>query len=334
MIPFIDRVHHVIAPTSHTNNSPLHKASEKLMRILITGVTGQVGAALLEALSPSATVLGADRSVLDLSQPEKIPAALERFAPHMIVNPAAYTAVDRAEDEKELAFRVNAEAPGVIARWAAPRGVPVIHFSTDYVFDGTGRRPWHEDDPTGPLSVYGASKLAGELEVQAAAGPHLIIRTSWVYGSTGSNFLRTIVRLAQERTELRIVADQFGAPTPARLIAKAVSAIIADDGPSLARRFSAAGGLVNVSATGETTWCGFATRIIQGMKSRSVTLKVQNIEPIPSNDFPAKAKRPLNSRLDLTRLTKVFGIHPPSWDEALNAELDVLARAWVNAGPA
>jgi dTDP-4-dehydrorhamnose reductase len=303
-----------------------------LMRILITGVTGQVGAALREALSPSATTIGADRSLLDLSQPEKIPSALDRCAPDLIVNPAAYTAVDRAEDEKELAFRVNAEAPGIIARWAASREVPVIHFSTDYIFNGAGRRPWREDDPTGPLSVYGASKLAGELEVRAAAGSHLIVRTSWVYASTGSNFLRTIVRLAQECTELRIVADQFGAPTSARLIADAVSTIIADGGPLLARRFSAAGGLVNISASGETTWHRFAMAIIQGMQSRGVALKAQSIQPILTSDFPTKAKRPLNSRFDLTRLTKVFGIRTPSWDEALVAELDVLAPTLVNAG--
>ena len=209
------------------------------MRVLITGVTGQVGAALHKALSPSAAVVAADRGMLDLSQPQTIPSVLDRYAPDLIVNPAAYTAVDRAEDEKELAFRVNTQAPGIIARWAASRSVPVIHFSTDYVFDGSGSRQWRENDPTGPLSVYGASKLGGELEVRAAAGPHLIVRTSWVYAATGVNFLRTVVRLAQERTELRIVADQFGAPTSARLIADSVSAIVADGGPSLARRLSA-----------------------------------------------------------------------------------------------
>lgn len=303
------------------------------MRILLTGVTGQVGAALREALSASATVVAADRNLLDLSRPQRIPSTLERCAPDLIVNPAAYTAVDRAEDEKALAFRVNAEAPGVIARWAAPRGVPVIHFSTDYVFNGTGTRPWREDDPAEPLSAYGASKLAGELEVRAATGPHLIVRTSWVYASTGANFLLTIVRLAQERAELRIVADQIGAPTSARSIAKAVSAIIANGGPLLPLRFAAAGGLVNVSAAGETTWHGFATAIVQGMKSRGVVLKVQCIEPILSKDFPTRAKRPLNSRFDLTRLGKVFGIHPQRWDDALCAELDVLAQSLVNAAP-
>jgi dTDP-4-dehydrorhamnose reductase len=303
------------------------------MRILITGVTGQVGAAVREALSASAAVVPADRNLLDLSHPEKISAALDRYAPDLIVNPAAYTAVDRAEDEKELAFRVNAQAPGAIARWAAPRGVPVIHFSTDYIFNGTGTRPWNEDDPAEPLSAYGASKLAGEFEVRAAAGPHLIIRTSWVYASTGTNFLRTIVRLAQERTELRIVADQFGAPTSARSIATAVSAIIADGGPLLARRLSAAGGVVNISTVGETTWHGFATAIVQGMKSRGVALKVERIEPILSADYPTRARRPLNSRFDLTRLVKIFGIRPQRWDDALLPELDVLAQELVNAAP-
>jgi dTDP-4-dehydrorhamnose reductase len=304
-----------------------------MMRILLTGVTGQVGAALREALRASATVIGADRSLLDLSRLEEIPSILDRCAPDLIVNPAAYTAVDRAEDEKELAFLVNAEAPGIIARWAAPRGIPIIHFSTDYVFDGTGNRPWREDDPTGPLSVYGASKLAGELEVRAAAGPHLIVRTSWVYASTGANFLRTIVRLAQERTELRIVADQFGAPTSARSIAVAVSAIIADDVSHLAKRFAGAGGIVNVSAMGETTWHGFATAIADGMKARGLALKVRRIEPILTKDFPTKAKRPLNSRFDLKRLARVFGFTPARWDESLVAELDVLARALVGPVP-
>jgi len=303
------------------------------MRILVTGVTGQVGGALRDALGASATVVAADRSVLDLSRPEEIPAALDRCASDLIVNPAAYTAVDRAEDEKELAFRVNAEAPGVIARWAAPRGVPFIHFSTDYVFNGTATRPWREDDPTDPLSVYGASKVAGELAIQAAAGPHLIVRTSWVYASAGSNFLRTIVKLARERTELRIVADQLGAPTSARLIAKAVSAMIADGGPLLPRRFAAAGGLVNLAATGETSWHGFATAVVHGITSRGVALKVQSIESISTGDFPTRARRPLNSRLDLTRLAKVFGIRTPGWDEALSGELDVLARTLLNAMP-
>jgi dTDP-4-dehydrorhamnose reductase len=167
-----------------------------------------------------------------------------------------------------LPFGWNGEAPGAVARWAAARGVPLIHFSTDYVFDGSGDRPWREDDPTGPLSVYGASKLAGDHGVRSAGGPHLIIRTSWVYDAVGSNFLRTIARLARERSELRIVADQIGAPTSARLIADVVSEILRNGGPRLAERFAAAGGLVNVAASDKTSWHGFATAIVEGLRAR------------------------------------------------------------------
>ncbi len=175
------------------------------MRILVTGVTGQVGGALVARLPPCATVLAADRCVLDLAQPQAIGATLDRLMPDIIFNPAAYTAVDKAEDEPELALRVNAEAPGVMARWAAARDVPLIHFSTDYVFNGSGERAWREDDAPEPLSVYGATKLAGETAIRDAGGASLIVRTSWVYAAEGKNFLRTIARLARERAELRIV---------------------------------------------------------------------------------------------------------------------------------
>jgi dTDP-4-dehydrorhamnose reductase len=298
------------------------------MRILLTGVTGQVGGALVEPLRSIGAVVVADRGALDLARPEHIRAALDRIAPDLIVNPAAYTAVDRAEDERELAFRINAEAPGAIAQWAAGRGVPLIHFSTDYVFDGSGTRPWREDDPTGPLSVYGASKLAGEHAVRAAGGPHLIVRTSWVYAARGTNFLRTIVRLARERTELRIVADQWGAPTSARLIADAVAGIVGGGG--LADRFAAAGGLVHLAAAGETSWHGFATAIVAGLRARGVTLAAARIAPIATADYPTKAKRPANSRLDLTRLDSAFGIRPARWDAALAAELDRVAGELTN----
>jgi len=294
------------------------------MRILITGVTGQVGGALCGALASAGVVLAADRNELDLSRPERLPAALDRMAPDIIVNPAAYTAVDRAEDEWELAHLINAAAPGAIANWAAAHRVPFIHFSTDYVFDGAGAQPWREDDRTGPLSAYGASKLAGEHAVRAARGPHLIIRTSWVYAANGVNFLRTIARLARERKELRIVADQFGAPTSARTIADAVAGIIGKDGPPLAERFAAAGGLVNVAASGETSWHGFAVAIVNGLRVRQVALAVENVVPIQTEDYPTKAKRPANSRLDLARLKRVFGIETKRWDTALDLELDRL----------
>src|SRR5262245_45928384 len=224
-----------------------------------------------------------------------------------------------------MAFRVNAEAPGAIAQWAALRNIPVIHFSTDYVFDGAGTRPWREDDPAKPLSTYGASKLAGEEAVRSAGGTHLIVRTSWVYAARGSNFLRTIARLARERKELRVVADQFGAPTSARVIADAVSGIIGTNRTLLADRFTAATGVVNVAASGEITWYEFAAAIVDGLKARGIALAVENVVPIATKDYPTKARRPANSRLDLTRLRHVFGIDTPKWDQALAVELDRLA---------
>jgi dTDP-4-dehydrorhamnose reductase len=296
------------------------------MRIVVTGVTGQVGGALLVPLGRIGTVVPADRALLNLAEPEHIPAALDRLSPELIVNPAAYTAVDRAEDEPELAALVNAKAPGVMARWAARQKVPVVHFSTDYVLNGQGDKPWREDSATGPLSVYGASKLAGEEAIRDAAGSHLIVRTSWVYAPRGTNFLRTIARLARERRELRIVADQVGSPTSARVLADAVAALISPDRADLPRRFAGAGGILNIAAAGETTWHAFATAIVEGLRSRNVSLAVKSILPVRSEEFPTKAKRPHNSRLDLTRLRDVFGIVTPLWREALEPELDELAR--------
>ena len=295
------------------------------MRILVTGVTGQVGGALLKVLEPAASLIAASRNELDLVQLDQIADFLNRIGPNLIINAAAYTAVDRAEDEKEIAFRINAEAPAVIARWAADHRVPFIHFSTDYVFDGLGGLAMREDGPAKPLSIYGASKLAGDDAIRSAEGSHLIVRTSWVYAAQGSNFLRTIIRLAKERKELRIVADQFGAPTSARLIAAAVAGIVGDDGSNLPRRFAASKGVINLVASGETSWHGFAVAIVEGLKSRGVSFAVENIVPIAAKDYPTKARRPANSRLDLTRLRQVFRIDTPKWDEALAVELDLLA---------
>jgi dTDP-4-dehydrorhamnose reductase len=296
------------------------------MRILLTGATGQVGGALFSRLQSAAAVMTPDRSAFDLARPQDIPAALDEFAPDLIINPAAYTAVDRAEDEQELAFRINAEAPGALAQWAARRGVPLVHFSTDYVFDGSGTRPWREVDATAPLSAYGASKLAGENAVRAAGGAHLVIRTSWVYAAHGSNFLRTIARLAGERAELRIVADQIGAPTSAQVIADAVAAVVTVDNEQLADRFAAAQGLVNITASGETSWHGFAVAIVEGLRGRGIPLAAERVTPIATADYPTKANRPGNSRLDLQRLASTFEIETPRWEMALEAELDRLAR--------
>jgi dTDP-4-dehydrorhamnose reductase len=295
------------------------------VRILVTGITGQVGSALVSRLADKHAVVAADRAMLDLSQPAAIAGRLDELTPDLIINPAAYTAVDRAEDERELAFRINAEAPGAMARWAALHGVPLLHFSTDYVFDGSGDRPWSEEDRTGPLSAYGASKLAGEDAVRLAGGMHLIIRTSWVYAAKGANFLRTIARLAGERKELRVVADQYGAPTSAAVIAEAVASVIAIGGAPLAERFTEASGLVNVAAAGETSWHGFAVAIVEGLRARGLPLAVDNVVPIRTEDYPTKAKRPANSRLDLRRLKREFGVETARWEAALEVELDRLA---------
>ena len=296
------------------------------MRILVTGVTGQVGKALVAPLARLGTVVPSDRSTLNLAEPATLAGALDRLAPDLIINPAAYTAVDRAEDERNLAFTINGNAPGVMAEWAARRKVPLVHFSTDYVFNGQGKTPWREDSPTGPLSAYGASKLAGEEAIRAANGAHLIVRTSWVYAAQGANFLRTIARLARERTELKIVADQMGAPTSARIIAEEVAALLSADPENLRERFAQAGGIINVAASGETSWHGFATAIVEGLRSRRVVLAVQSIVPLRTEDYPTKAKRPHNSRFDLTRLREVFGVTTPSWREALEREIDLLAQ--------
>jgi dTDP-4-dehydrorhamnose reductase len=300
------------------------------MRILLTGASGQVGGALRQPLGRIGEVLTPDRKILDLSHPLSLPPALDELSPDLIINPAAYTAVDLAEDERELAYRVNAEAPGIIARWASKREVPMVHFSTDYVFNGSGDRPWCEDDVTDPLSTYGASKLAGEAGIRDAAGSHLIIRTSWVFASRGRNFLTTISRLALERPALRVVADQIGAPTSARSIAQALISIIsngASEGPDInlvKRRFAELDGLLHLSNSGETSWYGFAEAIVDGVRSRGNQLAVTDIEPIGSKDFPTKARRPLNSRLDRTRLETIAGIQMPHWLAALNIELDEL----------
>jgi dTDP-4-dehydrorhamnose reductase len=296
------------------------------MRILLTGTSGQVGRALRPLLESENDLLTPGRGDFDLANPAVLAAALDGLKPELIINPAAYTAVDRAEDEPDLAFRVNAEAPSVIADWTARHHVPLIHFSTDYIFDGSGDRPWREDGPTGPLSVYGASKLAGEQAIAEAGCPHLIVRTSWVYAAKGTNFLRTIARLAGERKELRIVADQIGAPTSARVIAQAVVAILRAETASLTGGFARSGGVVNIACAGQTSWQGFASAIVTGLKTRGAKLEVESVAPILSSDYPTKARRPGNSRLDLSRLEGVFGVVTPSWNEALDVELDEFTR--------
>jgi dTDP-4-dehydrorhamnose reductase len=297
------------------------------VRILLTGATGQVGSALAAPLALFGTLLATDRGRFDLSRPETLADALDVLKPDLIVNPAAYTAVDLAEDEQSLAFRVNADAPGAMADWAARHGVPMVHFSTDYVFDGSGTAPWQEDDTPAPLSTYGASKLAGEAAIRRAGGAHLIVRTSWVYSSQGKNFLLTIARLAAERKELRVVSDQYGAPTSARVIADAVMEILRLNETDAAGAFARGCGVVNIASSEVTSWHGFAAAIVAGMKQRAIAVETEQVTPIETDGYPTKATRPRNSRLDLGRLQEVFGIKTPSWREALDVELDQLVSA-------
>ena len=296
------------------------------MRILVTGASGQVGSATVQRLEPCATVIATDRASLDLSKLDAIPATLDKTAPELVINAAGYTAVDRSEEQPALARRVNAEGPGVMAQWCANHGVPLIHFSTDYVFDGHGTRGWSESDTPRPLSAYGASKLAGEERIRAAGGAHLIVRTSWIYAARGTNFLRRIAALAKTNDELRVIADQVGAPTSAALIAETLHTMLAPGLTTFREKASRAGGLVHLAASGETSWYEFAAQIVNGLRSRGVSLSVERIVPIRTQDYPLAAQRPLNSRFDLGRLQSVFGITPPHWQEVLNSELDRLAQ--------
>jgi dTDP-4-dehydrorhamnose reductase len=297
-----------------------------MMRILITGTTGQVGHALQEVLRGRGQILAPTRSDFDLSNPNSLVERLDALEPTLIINSAAYTAVDRAEDEVELAFRVNAEAPTVIAHWASRHRVPFVQFSTNYVFSGVrDDRPWREDDPCEPLSVYGKSKLKGELSVREAGGAHLIARTSWVYAAVGNNFVRTIFKLAQEKIELRVVSDQLGTPTSAKSLAWALKSVLPDDVGEMSAAFSKVGGILHIANAGSTSRHGFASSIVKGLRERGIELKVIDIVPTRTKDFSAKAVRPLDSRLDLTRLAGTFGINMPSWQQALSEELDEFA---------
>lgn len=296
------------------------------MRILLTGASGQVGSATAQRLASCATLIATDRAGLDLSKPDAIPAILAKIAPELVINAAAYTAVDRSEEEPALARCVNAEGPGVMARWCANHGVPLIHFSSDYVFDGRGPHRWSEDDTPRPLSAYGASKLAGEERIRAAGGRHLIVRTSWIYAARGTNFLRRIAALAKTNNELRIVADQVGAPTSAALIAETLHTMLEPGLAPFREKVGEAGGLVHLAASGEASWYEFARQIVDGMRSRGLSLSVERIVPIRTQDYPLRAQRPLNSRFNLGRLQSVFGITPPHWQDVLNSELDRLVQ--------
>ncbi len=281
------------------------------MKILISGRNGQVAQALQQALGDLATLQVLGRDQLDLAHPERIAERVRVLAPDLIINAAAHTAVDQAQSEPELAFAINARAPGVFAEEAARLGIPLIHYSTDYVFDGEKPAPYTEDDATNPLGVYGQSKLAGEQAIAAVGGQHLILRTSWVYSTHGRNFLLTMQRLLQEKPELRVVADQIGAPTWAGTIAASTRQLI--------QRWQSgqtgAWGIYHLTAQGETSWFGFAQAIGEQLKAQGKPCA--NLIPIPSSEYPTPARRPLNSRLDCSRLQREWNVSQPDWHQAL-----------------
>lgn len=285
------------------------------MKILLLGKSGQVGWELQRTLAPLGEVVALDQEggeglVGDLTDEAGLRATVAAVSPDVIVNAAAYTAVDQAENEPELAYRVNAAALEVLAGEAAARGIWLVHYSTDYVFDGSGARPWREDDPVGPLSIYGASKLAGEEAIRASNCRHLILRTSWVYGARGNNFARTMLRLAAERDRLTVVSDQIGVPTGADLLADVTAHLVRS---VLTGSENHAGGLYHLAAAGETNWHAYAGFVIEEARRQGATLKVKEIVPILSVDWPSPAARPLNSRLDTARLRTDFRLHLPDW---------------------
>lgn len=285
--------------------------------ILLTGVNGQVGHALRTQLADY-QVTALSRDQLDLSNADQIRQVIQQVKPQLIINPAAYTAVDKAESEVELAHAINATAPQIMAEEAAKLGAQLIHFSTDYVYDGTKTAAYVETDTVNPVSVYGKTKLAGEDAIRAVGLPHLILRTSWVYGAYGKNFLKTILRLAAEREELRIVADQVGAPTNSTNIAEAVASLVKVlDAQDIS--FTGTYHLVN---TGEVSWHGFASEIVSQYSALQAergwpALLVKTISPIATTDYPTPAARPANSRLDTHQLKQVFGVALPAWQVGL-----------------
>lgn len=293
------------------------------MRILLLGANGQVGHELRRALAPLGELVCTTRSgtlddgaaceTADFDDPASLGPLVARIAPDVVVNAAAYTAVDKAESDREAAFRANAAAPGELARACAARDALLVHYSTDYVFDGTANRPYREDDPTSPLGVYGESKLAGEQAIQASDARHMIFRTAWVYADRGRNFMLTMLRLAGERDELRVVADQAGTPTPASLIADGTAAML--------RKPSAGSGLWHLTASGGTTWHGFAEAIVERAHALGRIAQRPRIVPIATADYPTPARRPAWSRLDCARFERDAGWQLPDWRAALEQVL-------------
>jgi dTDP-4-dehydrorhamnose reductase len=298
------------------------------MKLLVFGANGQVGQELLGALAPLGEVFATTRTgqlpdgraceAANFDRPQELSALLDHVQPDAVVNAAAYTAVDRAEQERAEAFCANAEAPGAIARWCAAHAVPMVHYSTDYVFDGQGTQPYRVDAATAPLGVYGQSKLAGERAVRDAGGRHFIFRTAWVYAAHGHNFLRTMLRLGAERDELKVVGDQVGTPTPAALIAEITAEVLrTDDGKR--------SGTWHLTADGETTWHGFAEEIFRQARPSGLVARAPRITAITTDEYPTPARRPAYSRLSTDTLVQDFGVVLPSWQEGLKRVLAELA---------
>jgi dTDP-4-dehydrorhamnose reductase len=288
------------------------------MKLLLLGKGGQVGWELQRSLAPLGELVALDFDSTDFnadfSRPEQLAETVLKVRPDVIVNAAAHTAVDKAESEPDFARKLNATSPGIVAEAAQQIGALMVHYSTDYVFDGSGTRPWKEDDATGPLSVYGQTKLEGEQLVAQNCAKHLIFRTSWVYAARGGNFAKTMLRLAKERDKLTVIDDQFGAPTGAELLADvtahAIRATLQDP---------AKAGLYHAIAGGETTWYGYARFVLEQAKAAGVELKAgpDAVEAVPTSAFPTPAKRPHNSRLDTTKLQATFGLRLPPWQEGV-----------------
>lgn len=298
------------------------------MKILLTGITGQVGWELRQTLMPLGEVIPVGRSAntvalqMDLTQPDSIRRTLREVKPDLIVNAAAYTAVDRAESEPEIAMAVNGIAPGLMAEEAKLLGAAIVHYSTDYVFDGTKSTPYTEIDSPNPQNMYGKTKLAGEQAIQAVGVPHLILRTSWVYGLRGKNFLLTMLRLAQELEELKVVNDQVGSPTWSRAIAEATAQILSQATQSFLISKS---GVYHLSATGQTNWYNFAEAILAQAPQHSER-KMQRLIPITSEQYPTPAKRPTYSLLDCHKLSNSFGLALPDWQRTLQLVLESMVR--------
>jgi len=293
------------------------------MKILLIGKNGQVGWELQRSLMPLGEVIALDRSQCDLSFPETIPAIVQRVKPNIIVNAAAYTAVDKAEEEEELATAINSTSVGVLAEEAKKLNALLLHYSTDYVFDGTKKTPYIEEDETNPLNVYGQSKLSGEKLIQQAELGYIIFRTSWVFATRGSNFAKTMLRLASERDELKVVADQFGAPTSAELIADITALVIQQFiiNPQLIGEKS---GVYHLAASGKTNWHGYAQHVLKIASDLGCALKVlpEQVIPIATADFPMPAKRPMNSCIDTSKLQLAFGVTLPDWSYYVDRTLN------------